>query len=434
MSRIVMSLSPNYVPSWGIWEVIREVSQNFLDAEDEGYKGEVSFNKNSNTLTLYNAGYIMSPAEIAMLGETSKASGCHRGLYGEGCKIAALVTARLHGDFTITSGDTKYSAHIEFAEEFGKPALVFHVRKLPSKHVNGVKVEIRGISYQDWETHRQRILQLRDNPIEDTGSKAMLLTDVKDKGNIFMKGMYVCNDKTLRYGYNFIDGTLDRDRRVMNDWDITSRTSSVIYQAYKDGIVSVTELFASMQEGAKDTRSIQWDLKKEDVEKLYEEWTRIYGLNAVPVQTSEERDAIGHFGMNGVICNDTIRSAFDKIEKTYDKALVAARFASIRTVDRDELSEEQKNNFSVITKLLIDAGIGFDSSSITFCIFTDEGLRGLNDRGCIKIAQKCLDSKKTLLDVLVEEIAHVAGRDGSMEHKCKLHEIYTAIVSKALNW
>jgi hypothetical protein len=45
-----------------------------------------------------------------------------------------------------------------------------------------------------------------------------------------------------------------------------------------------------------------------------------------------------------------------------------------------------------------------------------------------------LENKRKILEVLVEELAHHEGADGSIQHKLKLHDIYSKIISGTMKW
>ena len=44
-----ITISPNYVSNWGVKEAIREILQNAIDAETNGYEKEINYDEVSQT-------------------------------------------------------------------------------------------------------------------------------------------------------------------------------------------------------------------------------------------------------------------------------------------------------------------------------------------------------------------------------------------------
>ena len=66
-----ITISPNYVNNWGINEAIREILQNAIDAETNGYDKQVGYNEITQTLSIISIGTSLS-AKALILGCYSK--------------------------------------------------------------------------------------------------------------------------------------------------------------------------------------------------------------------------------------------------------------------------------------------------------------------------------------------------------------------------
>ena len=95
-TKIELTIAPNYVPSWGIVEAIRELFQNALDQQEQYPDNEMdwSYDEDEQKITISNKTSTLT-AQTLLLGATSKAGDVSTiGQFGEGYKIATLVLLR----------------------------------------------------------------------------------------------------------------------------------------------------------------------------------------------------------------------------------------------------------------------------------------------------------------------------------------------------
>jgi len=96
MSKIELTLAPNYVPTWTLVDAVRELFQNALDQQRQNSENEASWHYDDVTgvLTISNATSKLTTASL-LLGQTTKADDKSTiGQFGEGYKIATLVLLR----------------------------------------------------------------------------------------------------------------------------------------------------------------------------------------------------------------------------------------------------------------------------------------------------------------------------------------------------
>ena len=60
-----ITISPNYVNNWGINEAIREILQNAIDAETNGYDKQVGYNEITQTLSIISRGTSLSAKDLS---------------------------------------------------------------------------------------------------------------------------------------------------------------------------------------------------------------------------------------------------------------------------------------------------------------------------------------------------------------------------------
>ena len=107
MSKVILTISDKYVPTWGLEEIIREIVTNALDGEAVGHKMSIGYSKRTRTLKVSNEGAKLDKA-VLLLGHTTKLDvENQRGQFGEGLKLALLAAARVDLDLKITNNDEK---------------------------------------------------------------------------------------------------------------------------------------------------------------------------------------------------------------------------------------------------------------------------------------------------------------------------------------
>jgi hypothetical protein len=379
-----------------------------------------------------------------MLGETTKAGDANMiGQWGEGGKIGALVLVRDGRGITIDSGEFRYTASIEHSDEFGKDCLMWGVRHLPKSHYNGIKVVVSGISKEMWNEYRNNFLSLRENPEEFEkgiiGSYGDLLSRPEDKGRVFVKGIFVNKDEKLTYGYNFHSAKIDRDRKMVQDFDLTYNIGWIMARALKTGRITAVQFMNMIQSGAKDMVHVQFHVQGEQAEKLAQEFTRIYGVNAVPVGDQEDMRRVGHFGLKGIIVPKVLVEILSHTEIGMVNAMRKVANVDYNACSIDGIGASEAKNVREVLELLrksnlhaIDVEFDMEDTSLTFVDFKDPRVMGTFCQGNIKLSKSILDDKVTILHVLVEELAHEKGADGSNEHKSQIHNIYCSIITSGL--
>jgi len=89
-----LTMSIDYVPNWGFWEGVRELTQNWIDSKKMGYDGDVSLSQ-SGVLSFVNKNIIIDRSDIALLGRTNKRNNdALIGMHGDGLKTGLLALTR----------------------------------------------------------------------------------------------------------------------------------------------------------------------------------------------------------------------------------------------------------------------------------------------------------------------------------------------------
>jgi len=222
MEKLTFPMSLDYVSDWGAWEVVRELCSNAMDA-DPNFR----IHKDDNgSLLVCDDGDGMSIRHL-LFGISEKEEGS-RGQFGEGLKLALLVLTRMELRADIYSGDL----HLwnEPDEIDGTPVFAVCWKKIePQTFDSGTIIEVYNWPHSIYE---QRFLRPGDPRIVFTDQFGRSILE-QESPDIFVKGIWVCPGTTSGYGtgytfgYDLPDIKMNRDRAVINTWDLNYEVAKV---------------------------------------------------------------------------------------------------------------------------------------------------------------------------------------------------------------
>ena len=222
MKKYELSLSRNYVSSWGIEEAIRELLQNAKDSNGEDI---IDIDKSSGTITITNKNTSI-PSSTLLLGNTSKKDDLDKiGQFGEGYKLALLVLLRDDKEVFIKNGNKNWIPSFEYSDNFECEVLCIAETE---GNGNDLTFEISGFDSSELDELENEFLGLNGqayNSIQT--SYGEILTDSDYKGKVFVDGLPVYEDDNFDYGYNFKPCyvSLDRDRKSINIYELKRLTA-----------------------------------------------------------------------------------------------------------------------------------------------------------------------------------------------------------------
>lgn len=290
-TQYVLSLSPDYVKHWGFWEAIRELLQNSIDQQQVDSKCEVVFDYDNEleTLTVGSTNCKLSRKSL-LLGNTTKANSTETiGCFGEGYKLAILVLTRALLDVEIHNGDEIWRPYFKYSDKYESDVLVIDVLPAPYD-LKGVAFRISGVP-ESLEDHPGDDDKLRI--CYDDIHQNYLINEPNDKifdeehmsGRVFIKGLFVCRFDDLHYGYNFAPHriSLDRDRRMISEWDVKVQ-ASYLWQADEDE----DRLFAAVKAEIPDVEYVTLtDTRIEN--RLIEDFQKEH-IGAIPIASQKEAE------------------------------------------------------------------------------------------------------------------------------------------------
>lgn len=276
-----LTLSRNYVASWGVAEAVRELIQNALDSErpfEFQFENDVD---ECMALSIHSPGVVLSPSTL-LLGTTTKANDeTAIGSFGEGFKIALLVLCRLGKHVAIRNGLLDWLPGFELNRLFGEEMLV--IREKPARRENrGLIFEIYGLTQSEVESIRASCLMMQGNyGLKIQTGLGEILED--RPGELYVGNLFVCKTK-MRFGYNVLPKylRLDRDRQTVSDYDL----GDVVLRMWEE--TGRFDFMAEMvDEEALDMQNARWAASESLQKACYERFRRAHPTALVASTQSE---------------------------------------------------------------------------------------------------------------------------------------------------
>ncbi len=409
--KFELSISTEYLPDWTTGDGIRELVQNAKDCETQnGCAMKVKHSR--NTLRISNAGARLDRKAMLFGHSTKRDRDDLIGQFGEGLKLGILALVRSGNHVVIRSGVDVWKPSLKPSEAFGTNVLVFDIRESRNA-VDAVEIEVQGITKEAWEGIRKRFVFLHP-PGKKTivTSYGTLYQDAP--GMIFAKGIFVQHDPDLRYGYDFADLKLDRDRRMAQRYDLESAMSFLLCSAATKDEVFLAELYKALAEGCKDTEGIQYWHASPIRDKLVQKFRSQHGDGAFPVENEDDRKRLAFFGKTGVMLPKVLCALLHWKMGGVDQYLSQCAACITNTHPLDSLGPEE--NANLLRAKCICNQVYEASPPCDVVDFADTTFLGMweSANGCICIARKILTDAALTLRTLMHEYAHATsgGVDG----------------------
>jgi hypothetical protein len=431
--KIELTIKTDYLPTWGVWQGLRELVQNGRDAQTE-LGATMTVDHHNNVVRIENEGCVL-PHEALLLGHTTKVGKDELiGRFGEGLKLGILALVRAGLPVKIRSGDEVWTPTIQRSEKFKADVLVFDVqggRKLE----NRVRVEVQGIDKATWEGAKWkfRFLDSKDeaSKVVETPSGALLLGENR-KGCVFMKGIYVHSDPKLEYGFDLNSGELDRDRKMVERYDFMFRAKEILTAAVSQrpdllgGFVSALERQTPDVEGITSYST----LPKNVSQAVAADFKSKHGPDAVPVRTLAESKDLDHLGKKGIVVSESLASVLGPEMPSAAAVKEALREETLARYGWHDLSAVERTNLDDAVHLVNDSKVATVSlDTVDVVDFRSPDLLGLFKDGRILLARNRVSDANTCLATLVHEVAHRMGSDGDKSHVSAIEAIWQGIVA-----
>lgn len=437
--KIELTIKTDYLPTWGVWQGLRELVQNGRDAELE-LNAPMTVDWHNNTVRIENDGTTL-PHEVLLLGHTTKVGNENLiGKFGEGLKLGILALVRAGMPVKIRSGSEVWVPSIQKSEKFNADVLVFDVQG-GRKPENRVRIEVQGIDKETWESAKWkfRFLHKEGDDVVHTNEGALLLAE-KMRGNVFVKGIYVYSDPKLSYGYDLKHADLDRDRKMVEHWNFAYRAQAILGEANAKRPDLLSGFVAALEKGTPEVSGIEatggWAnyIPTKVKEAVAADFKSKHGPDAVPVLTMGESKDLDHLGKKGIVVSQALAGVLSGQMPTTAQVTAALREETLKKYGWHELTDVEKANIEDAIRLVNLSKIATTSlDEIDIVEFRAADLLGLFKDGRIQLARKRLLDATACLQTLVHEVAHHAGADGAKDHVATIEALWSGIVAALRN-
>jgi hypothetical protein len=423
--KIQLSVNTSYVPSWGMWEGLREVLQNALDAQDEGYPLVLRYHAASQRLVVRNEGADL-PRSTLLLGGGTKASGGARGKFGEGYKLALLVFARLGVDVTVHTPEETWTVALEASDTFGGADVLTLNTRARKGTDRKVEFVLKGVDEELWARVQERVLSLRPDVAQVSTGLGSVLLDPSLGGKLYVRGLYVGTlPDSYQWGYDLSDVALDRDRRMADPWSLRWNVARVLDLAVGSGLLRASEVTRGRGELMALSENVTYAHAL--AEASAREFRETHGEGTVAVDDMGAAAQAGQHGMKAVVVSREERVLLDSILGDLESRLSARALDVTRVYQPGELNEAEMANFAWgLAKVRLATEL---TESVQVVDFVSEAVCATTDGAVIKLARHRLADRAQLIATLVHEVAHRHGGDGSAAHREAIEDLFGAIVA-----
>jgi len=298
MGKYELSLTANYVPDWTIVEATREFFQNAIDQANTEPDNDMfyDYDEEAQILSIGNKRSMLT-ARTLLLGATTKADDDKTiGKFGEGYKIATLVAIREGHNVVFYNYGAKEVWRPRFVKSrrYKENILTFFTESFtwskPPNH--DLTITIDNVTPENYKHIVDSNLIMHDDLGKthetDLGT---ILCDEKYQGKVYVNGLYVGTHDYMHCGYNLNADQvkLDRDRRLIDSFDLKWQSARMWIKCESD------EIIALANENAPDVEyvgSLSAYLTTTVTEQAHSAFREEHGDNAVPVCNQREMVAI----------------------------------------------------------------------------------------------------------------------------------------------
>lgn len=423
MTTINLGITDAYCPDWGVAEGVREFVQNALDAHDRGMPMSITYS--NGVCRIANAGARV-PISSWLLGVGDKTGdNGQRGGFCEGMAIGALALLRAGVKIEISQPGTVWRPCLWLDPQVGRSVLTIYQYVTDSAPDTPYLVTLTGVDRQQMLEVQRRFIALRKvkpGAIKHEGGK--ILIDESEKGNVYVKGIFVGHLEGLQYGYDFWKGVkTDRDRKMAD----RHQMDVAMCEAWSSVCMSdprAIDLVVCLMDDSVDLQwaRLSWTLRKPGgvIDQLHKRFIETHGDDAFPVRSEGDRESVGHYGIVGVMLPPRHVDLLEIKMGTLKEAIGRASETVMETFATEQLEGEGKEALDTALGLIepVAARLGYDPvrPRVQLVRFSGE-CQGQYLAGgkIIVVAHRLLSDPIELLATIVHEMCHEKGGDGTIQ-------------------
>jgi hypothetical protein len=253
LTKYVTNFTRTCFFNWSASKAIAEFVQNWLDSD-----GEREHLFGSDHIILTNRNISVSNKLLLMGASDKRNDETKRGVHGLGSTQAMVVLTDLHHPVTIQNNDLLWKPRWEHCDKFNTEVMVIDETKAQYPN-NDFTVTIEGLDREIIDEVITRCLAFQDRKVLHSTKYGDLIETVNgDTGEIYVGDLYVCQNPSFSYCYNFKPEfvKLCQDRNLVSQWDLQELTSKLIIATNDVELIKDSITLATL-----DTRNcnVYWD-------------------------------------------------------------------------------------------------------------------------------------------------------------------------------
>jgi len=348
MSKIQLTIDPGYCGTWGAWEGVRELIANAKDAEDQDprHAMEVEHSAKTSKLVIRTRNVTVDIASLLVLGKSDKRDGSVRGRFGEGFVIGCLALTRAGHPVTFRNHDRNWRCAFATPEDdhplAGNDMLTFYSRSVTP--TQDFELTIENITLATWAAMKELFLFLSPpDPIEviKVDRDSLIMAPAR-KGMVFARGVFVRALEDLSFGYDLHDVPLDRDRRMIDEWTLQSRLTSMWVQATEANPRLSRQAYDLVKNDAEDVQHLRWRTDDTLIRRMKEHFVADHGDAAVPVETMTEARQVETLGSVPVVVNGALKELLSRAGLSLTAAKASLEGKITARFSPSQLTPEEK--------------------------------------------------------------------------------------------
>ncbi len=225
MTKYVTNFARTCFDHWSASKAIAEFVQNWLDSDGER---DYSFTDTGIVLTNKN---IKVSNKLLMMGKSDKRNDpSKRGRFGVGSLQSMVVLIDLGATVVIENNDVLWTPVWEYSDQYQDDIMVI-IETTKQRPNNNFSVIIDGLDSETLDEIKIRCLAFQDREVLHSTKYGDLIETVNgDTGEIYVGDLYVCQNPSFSYCYNFKPEfvKLCQDRNLVSQWDLQELTSKLI--------------------------------------------------------------------------------------------------------------------------------------------------------------------------------------------------------------
>ena len=427
MAKIPLTIDKNYCAGWNVWHGIRELLQNAKDADEyDGHPMTINYYPKTNRLEIVTHNVQVNPAALLVLGKSSKGDGRYRGKFGEGFVLGVLALVRNGYDVKFRNHETSWTVSFEAPDPghplAGNELLTFSSRQLQAREPD-FHLEIHNLPVEVWNAVKELALFVTPPKASDVlkTKTGTLLLNPKYKGRVFVRGLFVRMFDDLKCGYDLEHVQLDRDRQMIDEWQLHWQLSELWSTAATHDPSLAARVYEMAKAGSSEVKVLKHHADAKLLERMKTQFEQEHGTDATPVSTSTEAKEVTRIGGKPAVVSSMLKELLEPTGVSIEAAkkrlegAVTRRWAPTDLMQGPEASvaayQASCRLETIIPNMIV---VSFAGESPACHLIDDKKIVGVDRRMLDKPFKELLNAalvaeaertQKTPMDLLLEHVS-----------------------------